>query len=72
MRKSLLDLARSHTVLIITHSPALVQSCHNVVIMERGRIRAAGPTQKVIASLNAPRPDNEPVVRVVASEGKPS
>ncbi len=60
LRASLAELAKAHTIVVITHSPNLLQSCHNVVIMERGRIKAAGPTQKTLQSLS------ETPVRVVA------
>ncbi len=60
LRQSLGELAQAHTIIVITHSPSLLQSCHNVVIMERGRIKAAGPTQKTLQSLS------ETPVRVVS------
>ncbi len=68
LRTSLLGLARDHTILLVTHSPMIVQACHNVVIMERGRIKMAGPPQKIFAA--APRvgettPTSAPVMRIV-------
>ena len=69
LRNSLLTLSRDHTIILVSHSPMIVQACHNVVIMEKGRIRAAGPAQKVLQAA-APRPaEAAPVMRVVPSGG---
>jgi ATP-binding cassette subfamily C protein LapB len=51
LRQTLEDLGKSHTVIIVTHSPVLLQSCNNVIIMDHGRIKAAGPTRKVMEAL---------------------
>ena len=48
LRNSLLGLSKDHTIILVSHSPMMVQACHNVVILEKGRIRSAGPTQKVL------------------------
>jgi PrtD family type I secretion system ABC transporter len=67
LRNSLAALGKEKTILMVTHSPMMLQVCHNVVLMERGHIRAAGPTQKTLQSL-AP-------VRIVAggdTEPKPA
>jgi PrtD family type I secretion system ABC transporter len=63
LRQSLAELARDHTIIVITHSPNLLQVCHNVVFMERGRIKAAGPTQKTLQALS-----ESPNVRVVGGQ----
>jgi ATP-binding cassette, subfamily C, bacterial LapB len=67
LRNSLLTLSKDHTIILVSHSPMIVQACHNVVVMEKGRIRAVGPTNKI---LQAPAP----VMRVVpgdAADAKP-
>jgi len=60
LRQGLTELAREHTIVVITHSPNLLHACHNVVVMERGRIKTAGPTQKTLQALS-----EAPNVRVV-------
>jgi ATP-binding cassette subfamily C protein LapB len=65
LRNSLLTLSKDHTVILISHSPMIVQACHNVVIMDKGRIRTAGPTQKILQPASG-----SSVVRVVpATDG---
>jgi len=58
LRNSLLALSKNHTIIVVSHSPMLVQACHNVVIMDRGKIRTAGPAQKIL--------QQPPPIRVVA------
>ncbi|MDG2243040.1 MAG: ATP-binding cassette domain-containing protein [Rhodospirillaceae bacterium] len=53
LRQTLSELGKMHTVIVVTHSPVLLQACKNVIIMEKGRIRAAGPTQKVMDAMAA-------------------
>ena len=71
LRNSMTTLSREKTIIMVTHSPVMLQACHNVVVMERGQIRAAGPTQKVLQSLSAQRPAETPAptVRVVGGTG---
>jgi len=58
LRNSLLALSKNHTIIVVSHSPMLVQACHNIVIMERGKIKTAGPAQKILQAA--------PPIRVVA------
>lgn len=51
LKATLVELGKSHTVIVVTHSPVLLQACNNVVIMDHGRIRAAGPTRKVMDAM---------------------
>jgi len=72
LKNSLTVLGREKTIIMVTHSTAMLQACHNVVVMERGHIRMAGPTQKILQSLSAARPTDTapPVVRVVGGTGE--
>ncbi len=57
LRQGLMAMAKEKTILLVTHSPPMVHACQNVVIIERGRIKTAGPTQKTLEALGArPRP----------------
>jgi ATP-binding cassette subfamily C protein LapB len=73
LRQSLMTMAKDKTIILITHSPPMVHACHNVVIVERGRIKTAGPTQKTLEALGAararPHAEATPVVRVVSGGG---
>lgn len=70
LRQSLVTMAREKTIILVTHSPPMVHACQNLVIIERGRIKTAGPTQKTLEALGAARPrphaEGAPVVRVVS------
>jgi ATP-binding cassette subfamily C protein LapB len=58
LRVTLAELGKSHTVIVVTHSPVLLQACTNVIIMDHGKIKAAGPTRKVMEALNQQRSDS--------------
>ncbi|MCW9032735.1 MAG: ATP-binding cassette domain-containing protein [Rhodospirillales bacterium] len=51
LRKTLIRLAEDHTIIIVTHSPILLQSCSSLVAMDRGRIAVAGPTEDILPRL---------------------
>lgn len=77
LRGTLLELGKNHTVIIVTHSPVLLQACANVIIMDHGRIKAAGPTRKVMEALaqqsqnNAPPPAQPVPLKVTKVDGPP-
>jgi ATP-binding cassette subfamily C protein LapB len=48
---SLKSLAADHTVIVVTHSPALLTQCNGILIMEKGRIAAAGPAAQLLPRL---------------------
>ncbi|MGB0748891.1 MAG: peptidase domain-containing ABC transporter [Magnetospiraceae bacterium] len=50
LAETLAALASTHTVIVASHTPAILQKCQFVVALERGRIRAAGPAEKVLRS----------------------
>lgn len=70
LRQSLMAMAKDKTIILVTHSPPMVHSCQNVVIVEKGRIKTAGPTQKTLEALSGararPTAEGTPVVRMVA------
>lgn len=53
LRATLQDLAKDHTVIIVTHSPVLLQGCRSLVVMDHGRIAVAGPAAEVMQRLQA-------------------
>jgi PrtD family type I secretion system ABC transporter len=55
LRNTLSELARTRTVVVVTHSPVLLPACRDLVVMDQGRIALAGSSQEVLAQLMAPR-----------------
>jgi ATP-binding cassette, subfamily C, bacterial LapB len=47
----LLDMARDHNVVVVTHSPVLLGACENILVLERGQIAAAGPGADILPRL---------------------
>ncbi len=58
LRDTLSELARDHTIVVVTHTPVLLRACNNIMALERGRIAMGGPTQEILPRLfgGAPRP----------------
>lgn len=48
---TLANLARDHTVLVVTHSPILLSACHNVIALDKGKVSLAGPSHEVLPRL---------------------
>lgn len=53
--QTLRALAADHTVVAVTHSIAVLNQCNGVVLLDKGRISAAGPARQVLAALAAQR-----------------
>jgi ATP-binding cassette subfamily C protein LapB len=66
LRATLAELGASHTIILVTHSPVLLQACNNVIIMDHGRIQMAGPTQKVMEALAKKRAETQQQSKPVA------
>ncbi|MDP7642142.1 MAG: ATP-binding cassette domain-containing protein, partial [Alphaproteobacteria bacterium] len=58
LRNTLGELARDHTIVVVTHTPVLLRACNNIMALDRGRIAMGGPTQEILPRLfgGAPRP----------------
>ncbi len=58
-------LGRERTVLVVTHAPALLRICHSLLVIEAGRITAAGRPDEILPRLQAaPTP-----LRAAGTEG---
>jgi ABC-type bacteriocin/lantibiotic exporter with double-glycine peptidase domain len=75
LARNLVALSADHTVIVVTHSPALLAATRNAVVLERTKIVAAGPTGEVLARV-FPRPAPEapaaaplPRPAIVAAQG---
>jgi ATP-binding cassette, subfamily C, bacterial LapB len=53
--QTLRGLAADHTIVAVTHSIAVLNQCNGVVLLDKGRISAAGPARQVLAALAAQR-----------------
>jgi ATP-binding cassette subfamily C protein LapB len=51
---TLKELARDHTVIVVTHSPALLVQCNGILVMDKGRLAAAGPAAQILPKLGIP------------------
>lgn len=56
LRATLTELAKTRTVVVVTHSPVLLPACRDVVVLEKGQVLAAGPAADVLPRLFGPRP----------------
>ncbi len=51
LRDTLKDLAEEHTVILVSHSPVLLQGCDNLIALDRGKIALAGPAKEILPRL---------------------
>ena len=51
LRTTLKELAKEHTVILVTHSPMLLQGCDNLIALDRGKIALAGPAKDILPRL---------------------
>lgn len=49
--QTLKELAKDHTILVVTHSPYLLSHCQGVVVMRAGKLVAAGPAAQLLPKL---------------------
>jgi ATP-binding cassette subfamily C protein LapB len=48
---TLKELAKDHTVIVVTHSPFLLSHCNGVMVMNKGKLVAAGPATDILPKL---------------------
>jgi ATP-binding cassette subfamily C protein LapB len=63
LRTLLIEYAKTRSVIIVTHSPILLQGCRSLVVMEQGKIACAGPAAEVMRILSTqqqPKPAPTP------------
>jgi len=51
LRATLKELSQDHTVILVTHSPVLLQGCDNLIALDRGKIALAGPAKDILPRL---------------------
>src|SRR5574343_492178 len=72
-------LAADHTVVAVTHSPALLRHCNGLMVMDRGRLAAAGPARELLPRMGlqpapsaSPQPAPVPQPQALAAEESPA
>ena len=45
------EMARSSTIVAVTHSPALLNACDSILVLDGGRVAMAGPVREVMQRL---------------------
>lgn len=61
LARNLIELAKSHTIIMVTHSPVLLSVSNRVVALDKGRVLAAGPSAEILPKLFArPAPQQQP------------
>jgi len=74
LRKTLTDIGRSRTVIIVTHSPILLAACDNLVALDKGKVALAGPSKEILPRLfgqtpkgaQPPGPAAQPAIKPAA------
>lgn len=61
MRTMLVELAKDHTVVLVTHSPVLLAACQSVIALDRGKVALAGPSHQVLPRLFGQRRNVPPL-----------
>ncbi len=51
LRETLLKLAPDHTIILVSHAPALLSACSHIMVLDHGKVGAAGPSREVLPSL---------------------
>lgn len=56
---TLKNLARDHTVIVVTHSPAVLRHCNGILVLDKGKMVAAGPAATILPKLGLAVPEAE-------------
>ncbi|TAN60517.1 MAG: ATP-binding cassette domain-containing protein [Magnetospirillum sp.] len=60
LRATLAELAKTRTIIIVTHSPVLLPVCRDVVVLDKGSVAAAGPATETLQRLFGVRQPQQP------------
>lgn len=56
LRKTLVEIGRTRTVIIVTHSPILLAACDDLVALDKGKVALAGPSREILPKLFGQKP----------------
>ncbi len=48
---TLRELAKDHTVIVVTHSVAVLSQCNGILVLDKGQLKAAGPARQILPAL---------------------
>jgi len=51
LRDTLLKLAPDHTIILVSHTPALLSVCSHILALDHGKVSLAGPAREVLTTL---------------------
>ena len=51
LRRTITEIGRERTVIIITHSPILLAACDTLIAMDQGKVALAGPAKEILPRL---------------------
>lgn len=67
--QQLRQLARTHTIVIVTHSPNLLPLCDSITVLAKGQIALAGRADQVLPKLLPSRVETKPANQIGARIG---
>jgi ATP-binding cassette subfamily C protein LapB len=56
LRKTLVDIGKTRTVIIVTHSSILLAACDDLVALDKGKVALAGPSREILPKLFGQQP----------------
>lgn len=56
LRKTLVAIGKTRTVIIVTHSPILLAACDDLVALDKGKVALAGPSREIMPKLFGQQP----------------
>lgn len=68
LRKTLVEIGHTRTVIIVTHSPILLAACDDLVALDKGKVALAGPSREILPKLFG----QKPMDKAQSAEGKPA
>jgi len=73
LRKTLVEIGKERTVVIITHSPILLAACDDLVALDKGKVALAGPSKEILPKLfgQQPRKDDDVAAPTAAPASAP-
>jgi ATP-binding cassette subfamily C protein LapB len=51
LRLNLTEIAKTTTIIIVTHSSLLLTACHSITVLDRGRVQQSGSAEQVLPRL---------------------
>lgn len=69
--QTLRELAKDHTVIVVSHSPYLLSHCNGVMVMNSGKLIAAGPASQLLPKLGINPAQHTPPSVVPANQPSP-